>query len=147
MAAARITNREEAINAPQSAAQGPDVPQGHPRAENGSTGHAGAVTGTSGIEALARVLALVNYRGHRRLAEADVDSWCPLADALVADPVPLLEALAEAGVLEVEGSVRRGCGCRVREGNITAACCYLVGEGGPDVPERRYVTAWQEAQP
>lgn len=70
-----------------------------------------------------------------------------VAERILADPGPLLAALAEAGVLEVEGSVRRGCGCRVREGNITAACCYLVGEGGPDVPERRYVTAWQEAQP
>lgn len=66
---------------------------------------------------------------------------------LVANWDLLLAALAEAGVLEVEGSVRRGCGCRVREGNIAASCCYLVGEGGPDVPERRYVTAWQEAQP
>lgn len=96
----------------------------------------------TGVNALARVLRAVGVE----VGYAGGDTYRKVvAERILADPGPLLEALAEAGVLEVEGSVRRGCGCRVREGNIAVSCCYLVGEGGPDVPERRYVTEWMPA--
>lgn len=87
----------------------------------------------SGVEALARVLALVNYRGNHRLAEADVDSWCPLADALVADPGPLLEALAEAGVLREAEAERTD----------TPPLAYCAGCGKPQPEhEHQWRTYW-----
>lgn len=108
--------------------------------EGGTWEQAEAAQGTSGVEALAQVM-----REYDKVGEFWDAYYRDAAERILADPGPLLEALAEAGVLEVEGSVRRGCGCRVREGNIAASCCYLVGDGGPDVPERRYVTEWMPA--
>lgn len=115
-AAARITNQEEAMTAQD------------------------AVQGTSGVEALARVLRAVGVE----IGYTGADAYRKVvAERILADPGPLLEALAEAGVLREERAALRPCGCRRPEGDISG-CCLRTDVLGA-APERRYVTEWRPA--
>lgn len=94
----------------------------------------------SGVEALARVLepyeTFVDTDGH---LSTRILSGQTIAERILADPGPLLAALAEAGVLT----------------EVTAPAYYgMDGEAHPmphtgehETEVRRYVSPWQEVQP
>ena len=79
----------------------------------------------SGVEALARVLAANNY-----------GTLPNMARAILADPAPLLAALAEAGVLREERTVTLDA-----NGAGTHNGVWL--HTSPRETVRRYVTKWE----
>lgn len=95
----------------------------------------------SGVEPLARVLepyeTFVDTDGH---LSTRILSGQTLAERILADPGPLLAALAEAGVLREwrEQFVRDGYG---------EAPLSVLGEVSEPYWKSCYVTEWQEVQP
>ena len=90
----------------------------------------------SGVEALARVLRATTSA---HLQGTRPSSWWQRqARAILADPDPLLEALAEAGVLREEHRVLDdGWATMVQRGD------RIEATGRPQTRQRRYVTEWR----
>ena len=84
-------------------------------------------------EALARVLARMPADPRKQ------------AERILADPGPLLAALAEAGVLREDRARLRPCGCRRPVSDDWSVCCYPGTDRVDDAPQSRYVTEWRPA--